>query len=107
MLAVHVEDVLSYNAVGAQKNFVLIPFEATERCSMEVVRIQKGDAGDAHSHDDLEQMYFVLDGSATFRVGAERVELRKHLAVYVPRKTEHQVEKVHEDLMYVCVSVRN
>lgn len=53
--------------------------------------LQGRKATDCHSHDDLEQVYYILKGEGTVLVGEERRKIREGDVIYIPPKTLHQV----------------
>jgi mannose-6-phosphate isomerase-like protein (cupin superfamily) len=57
---------------------------------------------DPHSHEDHEQVYYVLEGGGLLTVGAETKRVRKGDAVYIPPGTSHSF---HNDTDESCTII--
>jgi len=91
-------------------NDVLLPREEAEAMEAFRVVIEPGRQTPAHTHDDAEQVYYVISGSGrgVFNFpdgGREEVHMLPQDIVHVPRNAEHQVFCTSEDepLVYLCV----
>ncbi|MFH0963223.1 MAG: cupin domain-containing protein [Planctomycetota bacterium] len=60
------------------------------KLSIGVFRYAPGQVGPAHTHKNEVEVYYVLRGRGTVRVGDETVEMREGTAVYVPETVEHE-----------------
>ncbi len=54
---------------------------------------------DHHHHDNIEQMYYILEGSAQMLLGEKMHAIREGDAVYVPVNLPHQVFNYGDDWM--------
>jgi quercetin dioxygenase-like cupin family protein len=52
-------------------------------------RITHGLAAPMHSHEDADEIFYVLDGEITFFVGEKRIEATAGAFVYLPRYVHH------------------
>ena len=52
---------------------------------------QAGKSGDLHSHQKQEQLYVILRGTATVRVGDEIQDVREGDFIYLPSDVPHQI----------------
>jgi mannose-6-phosphate isomerase-like protein (cupin superfamily) len=53
--------------------------------------IQGRKSSDHHSHENIEQIYYILKGEGTVLVGEERRKVREGDVVYLPPKVPHQL----------------
>jgi len=63
--------------------------EQKDAAAGEVCEVEITDAK-LHYHERTDEIYYVLDGTGRMRVGDEEIELRKDMAVYVPRGMKHK-----------------
>jgi quercetin dioxygenase-like cupin family protein len=71
-----------------------------------VVVLEPGQAPPLHQHDDTEQIFYILDGEGTLRVGAERQAHPVHPGdvVRIPPKTLHSIQcGAEQPLRYLAV----
>jgi quercetin dioxygenase-like cupin family protein len=52
-------------------------------------QITHGLAAPMHSHEDADEIFYVLDGELTFFVGDKRIEAAEGAFVYLPRYVRH------------------
>ena len=52
-----------------------------------------------HRHDGLEQVYVIVRGRGTMRVGAERREVEAGTLVFVPPDTDHAIRNDGAELL--------
>jgi mannose-6-phosphate isomerase-like protein (cupin superfamily) len=57
---------------------------------------KKGDEPHDHTHDDVDEMFFVLEGSLTVRCGDEEFEVGENGFVFLPRNVQHGYT-IHND----------
>jgi mannose-6-phosphate isomerase-like protein (cupin superfamily) len=81
-------EVVAFSDEKMRKNRV---FE-TERMSCDVYCFEPGQAQAVHAHDGSDKVYFVLEGTGTFRVGGSERELRKNEFAIAESGTGHGVE---------------
>ncbi len=61
---------------------------------------------DAHSHDSIEQTYYVLEGSGRVRVGDETFDVEAGTVIHLPPKIEHQITNTGDvPLVNLLISV--
>ncbi|MEM2906029.1 MAG: cupin domain-containing protein [Candidatus Bathyarchaeia archaeon] len=53
--------------------------------------LQGRQTSDLHSHEDVEQLYYILKGSAAMLIGGEKHRVKEGDVVYLPPKTSHQL----------------
>src|SRR5882672_491424 len=63
--------------------------EEKDAAAAEVHHLEITDAK-LHFHEHTDEIYYVLDGSGRMRLGDDEIELRKDVAVYVPRGMKHK-----------------
>ncbi len=51
--------------------------------------VNPGKRLEPHSHENHEQIYYILDGGGLLTVGEETRRVRKGDAIYIPPKTSH------------------
>jgi mannose-6-phosphate isomerase-like protein (cupin superfamily) len=58
-----------------------------------------------HAHEDSEQVYVILEGAGLMKVGDERREVRRGMAVVIAPGEVHSIENVGGDpLVYVSAT---
>ena len=50
---------------------------------------KKGDEPHDHTHDDVDEIFYVLEGSLTFRCGDDEFEVSANGFVFLPRNVQH------------------
>ena len=75
----------------------------TDRFFFDLYCLKPGQAQTVHSHVGSDKVYYVLDGRATVRVGAEQQELGPGQAVLAPAGEEHGVRNAGEGLLTLLV----
>jgi mannose-6-phosphate isomerase-like protein (cupin superfamily) len=53
------------------------------------VTTKPGEEPNLHVHHDVHEMFYVLSGSITFKVGRRSLRVEKHGFAFVPRGTPH------------------
>lgn len=68
-------------------------------------RFKPGQKCAAHSHEESEEAYFILEGKGVIVVGDEKYKVTKGDAIFVPKKFNHQVinNDEKEDLFFIWV----
>ena len=64
--------------------------------------LEAGKKLDPHSHEDHEQIYYILEGGGVLTVGEDTRRVRKGDAVYIPPKTSHSF---HNDTDRPCTII--
>lgn len=65
--------------------------------SLTLHRLQPGMEGDYHDHDDKEQVYYFLSGSARMKIDGDMYDVREGDAVQLPPKCMHQILNHSDD----------
>ncbi|MCH8235202.1 MAG: cupin domain-containing protein [Chloroflexi bacterium] len=60
-------------------------------------RMQGGQAGDYHSHESQEQVYYFIRGSGQMKLDGEIFDVKEGDAVHIPPKVKHQFINNSED----------
>ena len=60
-------------------------------------RMRGGPAGDYHSHDSQEQVYYFTRGSGQMKLDGEIFDVKEGDAVHIPPKVKHQFINNSED----------
>jgi len=63
----------------------------TERMFCDVYGLDPGQEQKVHAHDGADKIYVVVEGSGTFRIGAEERQLGPETVVLAPSGVEHGV----------------
>jgi len=78
------------------------PIFETTRLNVTHVSIQPGETVPAHTHDDEDQVYYVVSGSGFVELAGERTSVSAGSAVLIPLGTEHLITNTgRERLDYV------
>ena len=57
---------------------------------------KKGDEPNDHTHDDVDEIFYVLEGSLTIRCGDDEFEVGANGFVFLPRNVQHGYT-IHND----------
>lgn len=57
---------------------------------------KKGDEPHNHTHDDVDEIFYVLEGSLTVRCGGDEFDVGENGFVFLPRNVEHGYT-IHND----------
>ena len=69
--------------------------------------LQGRKTSDYHSHEDMEQVYYILSGNGTVLIDDERHPVREGDVVYLPPQTRHQLINDGEDwIEHLIISCR-
>jgi mannose-6-phosphate isomerase-like protein (cupin superfamily) len=97
-LIVHLDDV----AIHPEPYADYRPIFETSRLNVTHVRIKPGETVPAHTHDDEDQVYYVVSGDGFVELAAERTEVAAGSSVLIPLGTEHAITNTgSEPLDYV------
>jgi mannose-6-phosphate isomerase-like protein (cupin superfamily) len=67
--------------------------ETGDRCSVSIWSVQPGKPGPgAHSHEANEELFYVIEGTMTFRVGDELVDAPAGTFLRIPAGVTHDFE---------------
>lgn len=83
---------------------ILAPRNSTLRAqSLAEATLPPGTCTEAHYHPRTEEIYYILSGRGTMRLGAEERHVALHDAIAIPPGTPHQICNVgEEDLVFLC-----
>ena len=68
-----------------------------EGLSIGLVTLGPGESGNAHSHGDSQESWFIISGKGSLMVGDEKVELIPDSVVVAPAGVEHQIFSSNEE----------
>lgn len=73
---------------------------------LQIMRIDRPDPS-PHAHEDQDQIFYLLEGSATWTLGDETHRVEAGDALYVQRQVLHGVTEIHRGpVRYVLVGIR-
>ena len=79
----------------------------SERLTVLVQNYRPGGFHEPHSHDDCEQIFYVLKGKGEFLLGKDWIRISRGDILYVPRHEEHAARNTGRGtLILIFVSVR-
>lgn len=69
-----------------------------------LAKLQQGLSYEPHEHDDHEEVYYIISGSGSIRIGDESARFRDGDVIYIPEKKTHSIvndgDKVVEFLAF-------
>ncbi len=69
-------------------------------------RLRVGMSFQAHYHQDMEEIFIILKGTARVRVGEELADLTREEAVLIPPPIVHEMKNVgNEEVEYIVVGI--
>ena len=86
--------------------------ESEEACMQGLVSLtnhlmQGGKSGDYHSHEDIEQVYYITKGRGKMKIDGEIYEVKEGDAVHLPPNCKHQLINDSEDwIEHLIISTR-
>jgi mannose-6-phosphate isomerase-like protein (cupin superfamily) len=98
----HVKDARAAVAFASEKMKKVNLFD-TERMFCDVYGLQAGQEQAGHVHSGSDKVYFVLDGTARFRIGATEHLLGPGHAVLAPAGVSHAVQNPGPDPVSLLV----
>ena len=98
----NVADLKNFVEFSAEKMKKLNVFQ-TPRFFCDVYCFEPGQEQKGHVHADQDKVYFVLEGSGTFRVGAATQVLTEGQGVMAPAGEEHAVTNHSSERLRVLV----
>jgi|SRR5690606_3703547 len=76
--------------------------------SVQVSKAPKGGGGELHHHDDMTQIFYVVEGALTFATGQERFTLNKGEAVvFEPFDPHYTINERDEECVSLVISFRH
>lgn len=84
----------------------VLPRKATEKLEICMVCVPPGSKVPAHTHNDHEQAYIILQGSGVMRINGEERMVTANTVVYIPKNAEHEITNhdKHNQLIYLFVA---
>lgn len=80
----------------------------TSRLNLTHVRIHPGETVPTHTHQDEDQVYFVVTGTGVVVLDGERTDVSAGSSVLIPLGTEHEITNTGSeplDYVFFCVFV--
>ena len=65
--------------------------------------LQDGMDSDYHSHDTVEQIYYITEGRGKMKIDDEIYEVKEGDAIHLPPKTKHQLINDGEDFVGLLI----
>lgn len=69
--------------------------------------VQPGVAIEAHEHEDIKEVYYVLQGQGEMRIGDEERPVSEGDAIYLPPRKTHTLKNTGTyPLRFVCIGAK-
>ena len=78
-----------------------------ENPRMILLRLPKGFKGEDELHEDEDDLYFILGGSADLLIKDEMISISKGDFVHIPAKTKHKLSYTKTGVNYLVVKIKN
>jgi mannose-6-phosphate isomerase-like protein (cupin superfamily) len=75
------------------------------QCSLAEETLPPGSTVSRHHHEVIEEIYFIVSGTGSLRMGEEERAVRKGDAIFIPRMTPHELTNTGSEpmrIMLVC-----
>jgi mannose-6-phosphate isomerase-like protein (cupin superfamily) len=56
-----------------------------------LAKLKQGLSYEPHKHDDHEEVYYIINGKGSIRIGEESAKFRDGDAIYIPEKKVHSI----------------
>lgn len=77
----------------------------SESLSVIEERMPPGTEEARHYHNDTQQVFYILSGTASFDVDGNSFIVKVNESIHIPKKTVHQISNRHdEDLRFIVIS---
>jgi putative monooxygenase len=76
----------------------------TRNIWMGVSKVDPGSSSSLHSHDDVEEIFFVISGHGKIRVGNEEEEIEPGSCIYIPTGSPHQLINPGDETLKIVAS---
>lgn len=63
--------------------------------------VDPGYTSNPHSHDDLEEVFYVVSGTGRIRIGEEEEDIAPGSCIFAPPKTIHQLINTGQEILKV------
>lgn len=91
---------------GVLKKVLFSTADFDPECGLRMLNyavMQPGQAFALHSHDTLEEVFYILEGNGEITIGSETQEISSEMAVIVPKQTKHIMKNIGETpLIYLA-----
>ncbi len=84
---------------------ILVGPELTESSVAATVRMKRGFETETHAHNHEEQIFIVLKGKGELTIEDETKEIEGGMAVYIPRRAQHRILALSDELVYIYISI--
>jgi mannose-6-phosphate isomerase-like protein (cupin superfamily) len=61
-----------------------------------LARLQRNLSYEPHSHNDHEEVYYIIRGIGKIKIGNEEARFRDGDIIYIPENTEHSITMMEE-----------
>ncbi|MFC1824112.1 cupin domain-containing protein [Thermodesulfobacteriota bacterium] len=72
-----------------------------ERVAVWHSKIEPGGIVETHIHEEMEQVYYILDGEGLFKLGDREYRLGKGQLLFIPAKQPHEVIPTGEKALQI------
>lgn len=94
------------NKPGVMKKVLFGSKDFDPSCGLRMLNyavMQPGQSFALHSHDTLEEVFYILEGKGEITIGSETQELGPEMAVIVPKQTKHIMKNIGDiPLVYLA-----
>jgi quercetin dioxygenase-like cupin family protein len=101
MMKIRVRDLAKFTSDRMAK----IALATTERCQLDLYCVAAGQSQKAHTHDDQDKIYYVLEGAGRFTLGGTDERLAAGEALVAPAGVEHGLVNDGQEPLLVLVVV--
>ncbi|GGJ99192.1 hypothetical protein GCM10007063_21800 [Lentibacillus kapialis] len=71
---------------------------------MIIGEMEEGGDADPHSHEEIEQLMYILEGKMHAKIGGEEAELTAGHSVFIPKKVNHEIKNAGKgNLKFVLI----
>jgi mannose-6-phosphate isomerase-like protein (cupin superfamily) len=68
-------------------------------------RMPSGTSERLHFHNNAQQVFYILSGTATFEINGEMVDVAARESLHIPKGTRHKIiNNTAEDLVFLLIS---
>ena len=92
-------------AAFSPEKMARIALARTDRLQMDLYCVSPGQSQKAHTHTDLDKVYYVVEGGGRFTLGGREEALRPGEALLAPSGIEHGLVNDGPDPLLVLVIV--
>jgi quercetin dioxygenase-like cupin family protein len=100
----HFKDYREHTGVSPDRHYKATLFQS-ERLLLGLNGLEPGQTQAAHTHDDQDKFYFVLEGAGEFQVGEEVKEAGPGITVWAPAGVLHGVTNRGRERLVLLVGI--